>query len=194
MKTKMNWAIMAMAAISVAAASVPTGKLVAQGPFPAQGMGGQGSRAGGDLPNDPAYLLDSESVQKELALTDEQKAALQNARDEQSAGDQAFFAGFMGLSPDEMQRRLEKRASELRNRIEQVLNEKQMQRIGEINLQVVGFLALNYDDVAKKLGLSAEQKQQLKNLSDEAHRKQTALTATVRIQPDVSCRDMTPSD
>ncbi len=57
------------------------------------------------------------------------------------------------------------------SRIEQVLNEKQMQRIGEINLQVVGFLALNYDDVAKKLGLSAEQKQQLKNLSDEAHRR-----------------------
>jgi len=180
MKTNRNWETVAMAVITVAAAIFPTRKLIAQGPVPAQGMGQ--SRASGDSPNDPSYLLDSESAQKELVLTDEQKAALQKVREEQSAGDRAFFAGFMGISPEEMQRRLEQRASKLRNRIKQILTPKQMQRLNEINLQVAGFVALNYDDVAEQLGLSAEQKQQLKNLSDESHRKLNDLVATIRIQ------------
>ena len=179
MKTNENWHIVALAVIATVAAIFQTSKLIAQGSLPAQGMS-QGSRAGGDTPNDPSYLLDSASVQKELALTDEQTAALQKVRDEQSAGDQAFFAGFMGISPDEMQRRLEKRASDLRNRIQKILTPKQMQRLSEINLQVAGLVALNYEDVSKELGLSAEQKQQLKNLSGESHRKLNDLVATIR--------------
>lgn len=181
MKTSRNRDVVAMMVVATAAAICPPSKLIAQGPVPAQGMG-QGSRASGDVPNDPSYLLDSESVQKELALTDEQKAALQKARQEQAAGDQAFFAGFMGISPDEMQRRLEQRASELGNRIKKILTQKQMQRLSEINLQVVGFLALNYDDVVKELGLSAQQKQQLKNLSDESHRKLDELVQAINIR------------
>jgi len=175
-----NWHTAAMVVLATTSALLPTNTIIAQGPQPAQGMG-QGSRASGDSPNDPSYLLDSEAVQKELALTAEQKAALQNVRDEQSAADQAFFAGFMGISPDEMQRRLEQRASNLRSKIQKVLTPQQTARLSEINLQVVGFRALSYDDVAKALGLTADQKQQLKNLSDESHRKIDELTATIRI-------------
>ena len=180
MRMNRNWHTVAMVVLATTSAILPTNKIIAQGPQPAQGMG-QGSRASGDSPNDPSYLLDSEAVQKELALTAEQKAALQKVRDEQSAGDQAFFAGFMGISSDEMQRRLEQRASNLRNKIQKVLTRQQTERLSEINLQVAGFLALNFDDVAKALGLSTEQKQQLKNLSEESHRKLDGLTATIRI-------------
>jgi len=87
----------------------------------------------------------------------------------------------MGISPDEMQRRLEQRASNLRSKIQKVLTPQQTARLSEINLQVVGFRALSYDDVAKALGLTADQKQQLKDLSDESHRKIDELTATIRI-------------
>jgi hypothetical protein len=180
MKTRKRWHAVAMTVVVTTATIFPSGRLAAQGPMPPQGMG-QGSRASGDSPNDPSYLLDSEPVQNELGLSDNQKAALQKVRDEQSTGDQSFFAGFMGISPDEMQRRLERRASDLRNKIQKVLTPQQTARLSEINLQIVGIVALSYDDVAKALGLSAEQRQQLKSVSDESHQKLDRLVATVRI-------------
>ncbi len=132
----------------------------------------------GDSPNDPSFLLASESVQKELTLSDDQKTSLKKLRDDQTAGGQAFFSQFMGLSQDEMQKRLEERAKENRRQISKILSPKQMERLAEINIQMAGPLALNFEDVAKQIGLTAEQKEQLKNIGDEVRRKSADLTPT----------------
>ena len=100
MKTFRIWRFSAVVATVLSAAGVL-----------AQDQGSaQGSRAGGDLPNDPSYLLTLEAVQKELALTDNQKARLQKLEDDQTAKGKVFFRGLMGLSQDEMQKQLDGRA------------------------------------------------------------------------------------
>jgi len=78
----------------IAAISLATTYAAAQ-----QGRG-QGNRAGGESPNDPSYLLASESVQKELALTDDQKKQLEKIWDDEQNGAREFFRGFIGIVKD----------------------------------------------------------------------------------------------
>ena len=122
-------------------------------------------------------------MQKELALTDDQNTSLQKLRDEQAAGGQAFFSQFMGLSVGEMQKKLEERAKEARQKLSKILDAKQMQRLNEINIQKAGIVALNFEDVAEKLGLSADQKEQIKKLGEEANSKSTELHSVNNGQP-----------
>lgn len=147
-----------------------TSAAIAQGP-----ARGQAFRAGGESPNDPTYLLGSESVQKELGLSDTQKASVQKLRDADNA---SFSVGFRGQSQAAIQDKLEQRAEQNRKRLSKILTAKQFDRLNEINIQVAGVSALSFDDVAEKLGLSAEQKSKLKNLGDESRRKMSELYFT----------------
>jgi Spy/CpxP family protein refolding chaperone len=158
----LNWVAAAITVLSVAT-------VFAQGPNP-----GQGFRMGGDSPNDPSHLLTSESVQKELALTDDQKAQLQKLRDGAEGG-HPFFGGIRGLSQADIQKKLDEHAKGTRAKISKILETKQMERLNELNIQVAGVTAFNFDDVAEKLELTAEQKQQLQSLADESRHKLTAL-------------------
>jgi Spy/CpxP family protein refolding chaperone len=132
---------------------------------------------GGESPNDPTYLLASKTVQKELALTDSQKASFQKLRDAESATHPFSGGALIGQSPEEIQKKLDRHAAENRSRVFNLLTPQQIARLNEINLQVVGVAALNFDDVADKLALTAEQKTQLKIVADEARRKQDELNA-----------------
>jgi Spy/CpxP family protein refolding chaperone len=143
---------------------------------------GEGNRVGGDSPNDPAYLLESESVQAELALTDEQKANLQKIRDDANSNPNAF-RGFMRMTPEQIEKRLQQRANAERKRIAKVLSPEQMQRLDEINIQAAGVTALGYVDVAKMLKLTAEQKTELKKLSEETSDKLANLYSPTNGQP-----------
>jgi hypothetical protein len=176
MKTPTSWKF--TLATAAALASFPT---LAKGQGGAPGFGpggGQSFRMSSDSPNDPSTLLTAEAVQKELALSDEQKAQLKKLRDERTADSQAFFSGFMGLSQSEMQNRLEERAKASRVKIDQILTPKQIERLSEINIQVAGVAALGFADVAEKIGLSADQKAKLKDLADDASRRVTDLMPT----------------
>jgi hypothetical protein len=149
---------------------------------------GAGNRMGGDSPNDPAYLLESESVQTELALTEDQKVRLQKLRDEEHK-DPAAFRGFMRMKPEQIQKRLQQRANAERKKVAGVLTPEQMQRLEEINIQAAGVTALGYDDVAKKLELSAEQKGELQRLSEASSHKLAGLYSPTNGQP---VGDLTP--
>lgn len=144
---------------------------------------GQGNRMGGDSPNDPAYLLDSESVQKELALTGDQKTRLQQIRDDDEENGATFFRGLMRLTPEQMQTRFQQRASAMRKKIAKVLTPEQMQRLDEINIQAAGVTALSYADVAKELKLTAEQKEELNKLGEESRGKLAGLYSPANGQP-----------
>jgi hypothetical protein len=112
-------------------------------------------RMGGDSPNDPTYLLASESVQKELVLTGGQKTSLKRLRDEENDR-HPFSGGFIGQSPDEIQKKLEQHAKENRDRASKILTPQQFERLKEIHIQVAGAAALNFEDVAEKLELTTE--------------------------------------
>ena len=138
---------------------------------------------GGDSPNDPTYLLDSKSVQTEFALTDDQKARLQKLRGGDDNGGHPFFGGLRGASAEEIQKKLEQHAKELRQKISKILTAQQVERLSEINIQASGIAALSFDDVVEKIGMSADQKQQLKNINGEARRNWPSCirpTAAVR--------------
>ena len=133
-------------------------------------------RTGGESPNDPTYLLASKSVQKELALTDSQKASFQKLRDTES-GAHPFSGGLIGQSQEDIQKKLEQHATENRSRVFNLLTPQQIARLNEINIQVVGVAALSFDDVAERLALTADQKAKLKTFAGEARRKQDDLNA-----------------
>ena len=180
MKTCMRRKL-AIAAVTVLSAM----PVLAQGRSGGQGFGqgsGQGSRMSSDSPNDPSTLLTADAVQKELALTDDQQARLQNLRAERTAEGQAFFTKLMGLSQSEIQKRMEERTKVSRQKIAQILTPKQIERLSEINIQVSGITALGYEDVAEKIGLTADQKVKLKNLADETGRRLTELFPTSQAQ------------
>jgi len=172
--------------LAIAAAAVLSAlPALAQGQGGAQGFGqgsGQGTRMSNDAPNDPSTLLTAEAVQKELALTDEQQARLQKLRDERTAEGPAFFTQLMGLSQSEIQKRFESRAKVSRQKIAQILTPKQNERLSEINIQMAGITALGYQEVADKIGLTADQKIQLKNLADDTGRRLTELFPTSQAQ------------
>jgi Spy/CpxP family protein refolding chaperone len=172
MKSCRHWKLLAAAILAISTTEVT-----------AQDQGrALAFRTGGESPNDPTYLLASKSVQKELALTDSQKASFQKLRDAEN-GSHPFSGGLVGQSPEDIQKKLDQHATENRSRVFNLLTPQQIARLNEINIQVVGVAALSFNDVAEKLGLTAEQKTQLKTVAAEARRKQDDLNATNNGRP-----------
>lgn len=150
----------------------------------AQGAGrGQGSRAGGDSPDDPAYLLVAKSVQQELELTEDQLARLEKLRVEEEESARTFFRGFIGLSQEQIQAKFEKRAKASRQKISKILTPPQMDRLSEINIQRTGVSALGFAEVAKAMELTAEQQEQLAELGEESRRRLADLYSTSNGRP-----------
>jgi Spy/CpxP family protein refolding chaperone len=167
MKTCRHWKLLTAAVLALSTTTVT-----------AQDQGHAMSvRFSGESPNDPSNLLASESVQKELLLTDSQKASLRKLREEESTT-HPFSGGFIGLSHDDIQKKVEQHAKENRDRVGKILTLKQNARLNEINIQMAGVAALSFEDVSSKLDLSAEQQAKLKNLADDARAKQTKLNDT----------------
>ena len=110
--------------------------------------GGRGMFGGGGM--DPSFLVIAEPVQKELELSDDQKASIQKFRDDMMAEGQNFFGQLQGLSPEEIQKKMQERAKENRKKIADILLPPQMARLDEISIQVAGAGALNRDDVAEQ--------------------------------------------
>jgi hypothetical protein len=134
-----------------------------------------GGRVGGHSPNDPTYLLASESVLQELGLSDEQALRLQRLRKEEEQTARTFFRRMIGMSQEQIQARLDKRAKAERVKIAKVLTTGQIQRLDEINIQAAGVSALGFDELAKEIGLTADQRKQLREFGEESRRQLTEL-------------------
>lgn len=160
--------------VAAAAMALSTASVLAENPGR-----GQGGRVSGESANDPTYLLTSASVQTELALTDDQKSSLHEIRSNEENGGHPFFGGLVGQPQQEIQRRIEEHATAVRNQIVTILSPQQLQRLDEINIQVVEAAALSYDDVAEKLALTADQRDQLKTLGDETRQRLAELNAPI---------------
>ena len=140
------------------------------------GMGGMGGT------QSPAVmwgrLLRSETVQKELNLTDDQKNKLKELSDKASASMREVFAGMRDLSADEraakmaeVRKKLDGQAEEAKKTIEEVLLPNQVDRLKEIALQVRGPQALLDKEVQNSLGLADDQKDKIKTIGEDAMKK-----------------------
>lgn len=128
------------------------------------GFGGGFGRGGSSI----SGLLRVEEVQKEIGVTDEQKAALDKAAEERRAqrGNGAGFnpGEFANLSEEERAKRMEefrktmeeatKKADE---QVKAILKPEQVARLNQLRIQQEGLGALNREEVQKELGLSEEQ-------------------------------------
>ncbi len=147
-----------------------------QGQF--RGAGGRG--AGGGFGK--TSLLRAEAVQKELKITDAQKEQLRGIGEEVQKAQRELYSGLRDLPREERTKKFaelreqgRKLTQDSEKKLTGILNREQANRLNEINLQVRGLRAVADDDVAKELGLSDEQKKQLKGVFDAQQEKQRGL-------------------
>jgi hypothetical protein len=129
------------------------------------GFGGPGGGAG--------QLLGTPEVQKELGISDEQKGLIDDMLAGLREEGQKVFGSFnpqdfQNLTDEERQKRREevgKKFEELNKKTEEnvamILEPKQLDRLNQLRLQREGIRAFGRDDVAEKLGLSAEQREKI---------------------------------
>ena len=151
------------------------------GGFGGFGGGGPGGGMGGDW----SQLLGMEQVQKELEIVDDQKEGIKKVADEARERMRSSFSGFQGLRdlPEaerekkmaELREKGAEMAKETRKKLEEVLLPHQAERLTQISVQIRGSGALSDPEIAEKLGLSDEQKQQLEKAREEAGEKMRAM-------------------
>ena len=146
----------------------------AQGPGGGRGGfgGGFGGRGGGGI----SGLLRMEEVQKEISVTDEQKAELTKISEAgRGAGGAAGFdrEAFQKLTEDERNKRLEEMRKEGEERtkkadeaIKAMLKPEQWTRLSELRAQREGVRALSREEVQQELALTEEQIAKVKTLTD----------------------------
>jgi Spy/CpxP family protein refolding chaperone len=156
-------------------AAVPALAQERQGRRGGQGFGGGFGRGGGGLGMGPAQLVGIEQVQKELELVDDQKQEIAKITEDSRQGLGDLFGGLRDLPQEErqakmreMREKMEARNKETEEKINKVLLAHQQKRLKEIALQVRGIAALSDDAVAKELALSADQKDQIKKVTEDA--------------------------
>ncbi len=143
----------------------------------AYAQGGRGMGFGG-MGGDPTFLLSRPPVQDELKLNDQQKSKIEDMTADNRDAMQDLFQ----LPPDEMAKKMSERAAANRKKIADLLEKPQMERFEEINLQFAmdgggAQLAslLIRDDMAEKVGISADQKKKLDDLVKENQKKSTEI-------------------
>jgi len=124
-------------------------------------------------PAQVGMLLEMPEVQKELALSDEQKTKLQAVRDEQ---EEQMRAGFDSFNPQEfdelsdeqreerfaaMRKRGEEAAQKANDKVKEALDAQQFARLEQLRLQREGARALLRPEIAEKLGLNETQRKDL---------------------------------
>lgn len=134
------------------------------------GQGGGFSMFGG---GSSALLLAAPEVQKELAISDEQKGLLDGLLVElREQGRNLFGSGgfqdFKNLSREEIQQRMasfQKRAEEMNKKSDEMINmilePPQTDRLSQLRLQREGVASFLREDIAQKLGLTDEQRDRM---------------------------------
>lgn len=123
-------------------------------------------------------LLQSQEVQQEIELVDEQQAELRQIGEEVRDQMRSLFAGMRDLDPEERRERFESLredmadiTSQVETRIQDVLLPHQYERLKEINLQQQirqqGMAGALSGGLAEELGISEEQREKLTTRAQE---------------------------
>ena len=154
-------------------------------PGPSGGMRGGGQ---GDLLSmEYAHLLAAPTVQKELKLTDDQKAKLKEASDKTRSATIGLLSGVPGLSQEDRQARMadfgkkmqKSMADELKS-MQSTLRPEQFKRLREIAIQTAGaVMALSDKAVQRDLKLSGDQIAKINSINRETAEKMRELSKSV---------------
>lgn len=159
----------------------------------AQGGGGGGQGRGGfqrgGRGNSELSLAMRADVQKELAVTDDQKTKLTDlqskSRPQRGGGNGGGGnGGGAGTPPDPaaMQKMMAERTAQQHKDLAAILNDGQMKRLGELLLQRESFNALTREDSQKALGLSADQIAKIKDLQTKQNEANQSIREKQRNQ------------
>jgi enterochelin esterase-like enzyme/Spy/CpxP family protein refolding chaperone len=158
-----------------------TSAVAAQEP-PRRGPGGfgRGFGFGREAEASPGTLLAMPQVRKELATTDEQNQQIDEAVSGLQEQTRSLFGNFRELQNVPAEDRAKRLADagekvrEARNKfvekIATILDQKQLARLNQLRLQHEGVVALSRTEVADQLSLSAEQRERLRAIQEEARR------------------------
>jgi Spy/CpxP family protein refolding chaperone len=131
-----------------------------------QGGGGRGGFGG------PGMLIQNQSVQKELKLTDDQIQKIKDATtsiNEKHKGERDAVRSLQGDEQREKRQELGKKiASETNEALAGILKPEQSKRLKEITLQRDGPRAFNSEEVQKALKLTDEQNDKIKTINEDA--------------------------
>ncbi|MBM4091169.1 MAG: hypothetical protein FJ276_17360 [Planctomycetes bacterium] len=141
----------------------------------AQGQRGGGQRGAGMMGMmrgmSMVQLLQNEAVRKEIVLTEEQQSKLREMAQAAREGAGGGMPNFQEMSDEERQKLREemtKRAEETQKKLAEILDDKQMTRLKEINLQVMGARAFMLPEVSDALGITNEQREKIQTAQREA--------------------------
>ncbi len=115
-------------------------------------------------------------IQKELGLTEKQKSQLKKLDTTMSQKRQQMFTRSRqrDTDPEKMRKSMESLRREQEEAISEILEPKQKTRLGEIELQREGIVAVARTDVAKKLKLTSTQTDQIKTIVDQMRQDERA--------------------
>jgi hypothetical protein len=127
-------------------------------------------------------LMSSEPVQKELGLSADQAKAINTIATQMRTDAMEIMSGLQDLTPEEREQELPnvmkmvtEKAVDLQKKVDEILDDKQATRMGELSLQRRGVEALGDTKVVDALKLTDDQKKQLVTIQDEAGAKQEEI-------------------
>jgi Spy/CpxP family protein refolding chaperone len=112
-------------------------------------------------------LLQSEQIQKELELADDQKAQVTKIAEDSRNEFQDVFASLRDLSQEERGKKLAEVRGKIDKKAEDVLLDHQKTRLNELYIQVQGSAALSDAKVAEALKITDDQKSKIAAARDE---------------------------
>jgi len=124
----------------------------------------EGGRRGGQGFGGGNSLLLVKSVQDDLRLTDDQIARATKVIEEQRGS----FRDLQNLSQEERIAKLRERGEATQKALGEILTADQQKRLKQIGLQMRGTEALGDEETATALNLSADQKDKIRTIRDEA--------------------------
>jgi Spy/CpxP family protein refolding chaperone len=116
-------------------------------------------------------LLRQKSVQDELKVTEDQVKKVTELAEKQRGA----FGELRNLSREERQKKIEERSKENAKALAEILKPEQVKRLKQISLQQQGARAINNPEVATALNLTAEQKEKVKSIGEEAAKEMREL-------------------
>ncbi len=149
------------------------------GPGGPGGRGGFGGMfGGGGMRGASLMILGMEDVQKELAVTDDQKTKLtdlqKKAMDDMRSSFQGF-ANFQDMTDEErtkaredMQKKMAEAGKKTQAEVDKILDAKQLERLKQLQVQIQGVQALSDPDTVAKLKLSQDAQDKIKKIVDDS--------------------------
>jgi Spy/CpxP family protein refolding chaperone len=110
------------------------------------------------------FLLQQESVQKELKLSEEQVKKIKELSEKQRES----FRGLRDLSQEERRTKMQEAVKANEKAVGEILKPEQLKRVKQISLQQQGARALSNPEIAKTLNLTSEQTDKIKKIQEEA--------------------------